>query len=104
VAYLPGAWRLSDGSCSVVAAANVNPRGLLRVELGGTRMDATVIAAAESRHVFANGRAWQLAAVDPLHHAGEGGGAEGGLMAPMPGKVIALVAVGTPRSRRARRC
>jgi 3-methylcrotonyl-CoA carboxylase alpha subunit len=52
-----------------------------------------VIAAAGRRHVFAKGRAWQLAAVDPLHHGGEGGGAEGGLMAPMPGKVIALVAV-----------
>ena len=55
-------------------------------------MDATVIAAAGRRHVFAKGRAWQLAAVDPLHHGGEGGGAEGGLLAPMPGKVIALVA------------
>ncbi|HRO36358.1 acetyl/propionyl/methylcrotonyl-CoA carboxylase subunit alpha [Thauera sp.] len=92
VAYLPGAWRLSVGSCSVVARGELNPRGLLRVELDGTRMDATVIAAAGRRHVFAKGRAWQLAAVDPLHHGGEGGGAEGGLMAPMPGKVIALVA------------
>mgnify|MGYP000928133973 FL=1 len=92
VAYLPGAWRLSVGSCSVVARGELNPRGLLRVELDGTRMDATVIAAAGRRHVFAKGRAWQLAAVDPLHHGGEGGGAEGGLLAPMPGKVIALVA------------
>ena len=92
VAYLPGAWRLTVGSSSVVARGELNPRGLLRVELDGTRMDATVIAAAGRRHVFARGRAWQLAAVDPLHHGGEGGGAEGGLTAPMPGKVIALVA------------
>ena len=92
VAYLPGAWRLTVGSSSVVARGELNPRGLLRVELDGTRMDATVIAAAGRRHVFARGRAWQLAAVDPLHPGGEGGGAEGGLMAPMPGKVIALVA------------
>ena len=92
VAYLPGAWRLTVGGCSVVARGELNLRGLLRVELDGTRMDATVIAAAGRRHVFAKGRAWQLAAVDPLHHGGEGGGAEGGLMAPMPGKVIALVA------------
>ena len=92
VAYLPGAWRLTVGSSSVVARGELNPRGLLRVELDGTRMDASVIAAAGRRHVFARGRAWQLAAVDPLHHGGEGGGAEGGLMAPMPGKVIALVA------------
>ena len=92
VAYLPGAWWLSIDGRSVEARGELNERGLLRVELDGTRMDATVIAAAGRRHVFAKGRAWQLAAVDPLHHGGEGGGAEGGLLAPMPGKVIALVA------------
>lgn len=92
VAYLPGAYRLTIDGRSVEARGELNPRGLLRVELDGTRMDATVIAAAGRRHVFAKGRAWQLAAVDPLHHGGEGGGAEGGLLAPMPGKVIALVA------------
>ncbi|MFV8825951.1 acetyl-CoA carboxylase biotin carboxylase subunit [Thauera sp. WH-2] len=92
VAYLPGAYRLTVDGRSVEARGEMNERGLLRVELDGTRMDATVIAAAGRRHVFAKGRAWQLAAVDPLHHGGEGGGAEGGLLAPMPGKVIALVA------------
>ena len=70
----------------------LNPHSLLRVEIDGTRMDATVIAAGEKRHVFVNGRAWQLASIDPLHHTGDGGGAEGGLLAPMPGKIIALVA------------
>jgi len=92
VAYLPGAWRLTVDGRGVEARGELNARGLLRVELDGTRMDATVIAAAGRRHVFAKGRAWQLAAVDPLHHGGKGGGAEGGLLAPMPGKVIALVA------------
>ena len=38
------------------------------------------------------GRTWPLTRVDPLLHTGEGAGAEGGLLAPMPGKVIALVA------------
>ncbi len=80
-----------DGRAYMVRG-EVNPRGLLRVEIDGTRMDATVIAAGEKRHVFVNGRTWQLASIDPLHHAGDGGGAEGGLLAPMPGKVIALVA------------
>ncbi|MDY0073914.1 MAG: acetyl/propionyl/methylcrotonyl-CoA carboxylase subunit alpha [Thauera sp.] len=93
VAYLPGAWRLSIDGHSIEARGEVNERGQLRVELDGTRMDATVIAAAGRRHVFARGRAWQLVAINPLHHSGEGGGAEGGLLAPMPGKVIALVAV-----------
>ena len=80
-----------DGVTSLVSGS-LNPRGLLRAEFDGLRTTATVVVAGERRHVFGHGRAWQFAAVDPLHHAGEGGGAEGGLLAPMPGKVIALIA------------
>jgi 3-methylcrotonyl-CoA carboxylase alpha subunit len=80
-----------DGMASSVSGS-INPRGLLRAEFDGLRTTATVVVAGERRHVFGQGRAWQFAAVDPLHHSGEGGGAEGGLLAPMPGKVIALIA------------
>jgi len=80
-----------DGVASSVSGS-INPRGLLRAEFDGLRTSATVVVAGERRHVFGHGRAWQFAAVDPLHHSGEGGGAEGGLLAPMPGKVIALIA------------
>jgi 3-methylcrotonyl-CoA carboxylase alpha subunit len=92
VAYRGDDYALSVDERTVHARGELNSRGLLRVELDGRRMDATVIAAGEKRHVFLNGRTWQLANVDPLYHSGEGGGAEGGLLAPMPGKVIALVA------------
>ncbi len=92
VTYCAGAYRLTVGGRSVLARGELNPRGLLRVELDGLRMDATVIVAAEKRHVFLQGRTWPLTRVDPLLHTGEGAGAEGGLLAPMPGKVIALVA------------
>ena len=77
--------------------------GQLRADLDGTRLTATVIAAGERRHVFLHGRAYVFACVDPLFHAGAGAGMAGGLTAPMPGKVIALlvapgtrVAQGTP--------
>lgn len=66
--------------------------GSLRAQLADRRLEATVITAGEKRHLFVDGRAWQLSRVDPLFHSGEGGGAEGGLTAPMPGKVIALLA------------
>ena len=92
VAYRRDGYGLTLDGRTVLARGELNPRGLLRVELDGNRMDATVVAAGEKRHVFLHGRTWQLANVDPLHHSGEGGGAEGGLLAPMPGKVIALVA------------
>ena len=92
IEYRRGGYDLSvDGRC-IEASGELNPRGLLRVELDGRRMDATVIVGAEKRAVFFQGRAWTLICVDPLLHSGEGGGAEGGLLAPMPGKVIALVA------------
>jgi 3-methylcrotonyl-CoA carboxylase alpha subunit len=74
------------------AAGALRADGSLRADLDGRRMNVTVIAAGEKRHVFFDGMSFIFAAVDPLHHTGEGAGAEGGLTAPMPGKVIALLA------------
>ena len=81
-----------DGRRVLARGELLNPRGPLRVELDGRRMDASCIVAGERRHVFLNGRAWPLARVDPLQFNAEGSGAEGGLLAPMPGTVIALLA------------
>jgi 3-methylcrotonyl-CoA carboxylase alpha subunit len=92
VAYRGSDYTLSVDGHNVQARGELDARGQLRVELDGRRMDASVIAAGEKRHVFLNGRTWQLSNVDPLAHSSESGGAEGGLLAPMPGKVIALVA------------
>jgi 3-methylcrotonyl-CoA carboxylase alpha subunit len=64
----------------------------LRADLGGRRINVTVVSANEKRHVFIDGVCFVFAAIDPLFHAGSGGGAEGGLTAPMPGKIIALIA------------
>jgi 3-methylcrotonyl-CoA carboxylase alpha subunit len=83
-----------DGQSSV-AAGELNSDGSLRADLDGRRLGVTVVAAGEKRHVFFDGMSFIFVAVDPLFHAGEGAGAEGGLTAPMPGKVIAqLVAPG----------
>jgi 3-methylcrotonyl-CoA carboxylase alpha subunit len=79
------------------------PGGQLRVDLGGAasrhrgrRQRKAPRLHRRRLHVFA--------AIDPLFHAGSGGGAEGGLTAPMPGKVIALIARPARGWRRARRC
>jgi 3-methylcrotonyl-CoA carboxylase alpha subunit len=66
--------------------------GKLSADLGGRRLNATVIAAAEQRHLFMDGRSLVLTLLDPLHQAGSAGATEGGLTAPMPGKVVALLA------------
>jgi len=80
-----------DGT-TTAARGELGPNSTLRVELAGLRLDATVVAAGERRHVFLNGRNYQLARVDPLYHGGEGQGLEGRLVAPMPGRVVAWLA------------
>ncbi len=97
VTYRREGYTLALGGRQVGARGEREPRGQLRVELDGTRMDAAVIVAGEKRHVFLNGRTWMLSSVDPLHHGADASGAEGGLLAPMPGKVIALVAAAGAR-------
>ncbi len=92
VGYARGGYELVLDGISTAARGERTGNSTLRIELGGMRLPATVIAAGEKRHVFLHGRVWQLACVDPLYHAGEGVGESGGLAAPMPGKVIALIA------------
>ncbi|CAG0996572.1 partial 3-methylcrotonyl-CoA carboxylase alpha subunit, partial [Rhodocyclaceae bacterium] len=92
VSYAGRGFALDLDGQATPAAGELKAGGQLRADLAGRRINATVVIAGEKRHVFLDGRAFILAAVDPLFHAGEGGGAEGGLTAPMPGKVIALIA------------
>ena len=76
---------------TVRARGRLQADGQLRADLDGRHLNATVVASGERRHVFHHGIGYILSAIDPLFHVGEGAG-EGGLTAPMPGKVIALVA------------
>jgi 3-methylcrotonyl-CoA carboxylase alpha subunit len=92
VSYTGGNFDLEVDGQATHASGEMLPGSQLRADLGGRRVNATVVVAGEKRHVFLHGRGFVFAAVDPLFHAGEGGGAEGGLTAPMPGKVIALMA------------
>jgi 3-methylcrotonyl-CoA carboxylase alpha subunit len=60
--------------------------------IGGERVNATVVRAGSHYHVFFDGRHFDFEYDDPLdveaqHHAGEGS-----LLAPMPGRVVALIA------------
>jgi len=97
VTYRRDGYTLEFAGRQVGARGEREPRGQLRVELDGMRMDAAVIVAGEKRHVFLNGRTWMLSSVDPLHHGADASSADGGLLAPMPGKVIALVAAAGAR-------
>jgi 3-methylcrotonyl-CoA carboxylase alpha subunit len=92
VGYSQGHYALSLDGATTLARGELGPNSTLRVELAGLRLDATVVVAGERRHVFLNGRSYQLARVDPLYHGGEGQGVDGRLVAPMPGRVVAWLA------------
>ena len=94
--YQGGGFLLAlDGqSCPVTASMQPGTTDgtQLVIDIAGRRLNTTVIAAGEKRHVFLDGMSYCLVLVDPLFHAAGSAGAEGGLLAPMPGKVIALIA------------
>ncbi len=80
-----------DGT-TTFAAVSARRGDELTVVLEDHAFTAVVIATAERRHVFFNGRSWPLQWVDALELSGEGEEGAAGLLAPMPGKVIALLA------------
>ncbi len=82
----------SVGSQRVFARGTLGADSELQAQLGERRVRAAVVPAGERRQVFFEGRSWPLSLVDTLHVGGEGEEVEGGLRAPMPGKVIALMA------------
>lgn len=84
-----------DGAV-VPAGGELAGDGDLRAELAGRQLRATVVADGDKRYVFLGGRADVLSAIDPLAPQGGSGSAAGALSAPMPGKIIALLA--TPGS------
>jgi 3-methylcrotonyl-CoA carboxylase alpha subunit len=92
VRYAEGGYALELDGQETRVRGELGPDDSLRVDLSGLQLNATVVVAGERRYVFLYGRTWHLARIDPLYHGGEGGGPEGGLLAPMPGNVIALIA------------
>jgi len=100
VAYEADGWRLTLGGESVLARGRIIDSGQfagqLAVELDDRRLIASVVAVTEKneqkRHVFLNGSNYVILRDDPLHLVAAGGTQGGGLTAPMPGKVIALLA------------
>jgi 3-methylcrotonyl-CoA carboxylase alpha subunit len=93
VTYAPGGLYVLDfDGRSVEVRGLLSADGALRAELGGRRLSATVIVAEEKRHVFVDGRSYLLSAVDPLYLPGSSAGPDNRLTAPMPGRIVALLA------------
>lgn len=100
VEHLADGWRLHFAGESLLARGKQLAPGQIALELDGRRLIANYVAVSdagrgvEQRHLFLHGNTWNLQRYDPLHRvsAGSGDAHGGGLTAPMPGKIIALVA------------
>ncbi len=91
VAYRASGFSMTIGNCEFEVSANVHGREVEAV-IGGRRVSGTVVRERERLHVFYEGRHFILHYEDPLEEEAHPHAREGGLTAPMPGRVVALVA------------
>lgn len=74
------------------------------VELDDRRLVASVVSVDEKRTIFLQGSTHSLLRDDPLHRVDAGDSHGGGLTAPMPGKVVALLAQPGQKVDKGTRC
>ena len=87
-----GALRLGLGDQSWAYTAQALGGDRYDVTLAGQRHTLSVYLLGERAAVFAEGGTLEVQEYDAIAHAADGAGAGGSLTAPMPGKVIALMA------------
>jgi 3-methylcrotonyl-CoA carboxylase alpha subunit len=89
-------WRYRHGAHDEQLAIADHAGSRLRLRFGQRQLSADVVRDGDDLHVFSGGRHRTLTLVDVIAHAGEHDGDDAGLVAPMPGKVIAVhVAAGS---------
>tara|TARA_R110002049_G_scaffold309107_1_gene517049 strand:+ start:49483 stop:51486 length:2004 start_codon:yes stop_codon:yes gene_type:complete len=82
---------MPDGS-AIIASAKHDQDGAIHASLNNVRKRATVLRDGNRLTIFRDGRTDRLEIFDPLAAAGAAEGTGGGLTAPMPGKIIAVMA------------
>jgi len=92
VRYLRDQWQITINGQSTLARGKKLDGDRIAVDLDDRRLIASVVAVDDKRHVFLQGATYILLRDDPLHLVEAGGAHGGGLTAPMPGKVVALLA------------
>ncbi len=93
VQYRGGGWNLRLDGESVVASAVAIDDATLALTLDGRRCAVTAVGHGDEIHLFMDGRRDVFTHVDPLAFKSvSAGAAAGGLRAPMPGRVIELIA------------
>ena len=92
VRYQRDQWAITINGETTLARGKKLDGDAFAVELDDRRLVASVVAVDDKRSIFLNGSTCTLLRDDPLHLVEAGGAQGGGLTAPMPGKVVALLA------------
>ncbi|MCG2585173.1 acetyl/propionyl/methylcrotonyl-CoA carboxylase subunit alpha [Massilia sp. TS11] len=90
--YRPHGWDFVLGGLELPLRLSARQDHDFSIQLGEAAMHGTVLRDGEQFHVFSGGRHFTLAYNDPMAHAGETEAEGGRLTAPMPGKVVAVLA------------
>ncbi len=85
-------WMLALDGRRVLVKGQLGVNGQLSAYIGERRVNATVVSAAAQRYVFLVDSRWCLVRAELLHSGNGPEEAAGGLRAPMPGKIVALLA------------
>jgi 3-methylcrotonyl-CoA carboxylase alpha subunit len=89
-----GGWNIAMAGSAARLELVARNGAELSIRLGDTACHGSVRREGDLFHVFTGGRHYTLAYNDPMAHAGETEAAGGRLTAPMPGKVVAVMASG----------
>ena len=92
VRYQGDQWQITVHGETTLARGRKLEGDRFAVELDDRRLIASVVAVDDKRSVFLNGSTYSLLRDDPLHRVDAGDAHGGGLTAPMPGKIVALLA------------
>ncbi len=97
VSYRAADWLFSVGAAqpqvlSLMSRDGKGDTNAFSIKLGERAVHGTVRRDGDMLHVFTNGAHYPLAYNDPMAHAGETEAEGGRLTAPMPGKVVAVLA------------
>ena len=92
VGYLDAGYRIGCDGRAALVSGRLAEGAAIRADMDGRRLHAHVVAAGSRLHVFVDGRSHVFTRIDPLVHTGDTDGGDGGLRAPMPGRIVALLA------------
>jgi len=88
LSYESGAWSLDGVPVRVIAQGE---DGRIQYRTGDHTLACQVVAQGDHLHVFSAGQRYVLTRVDALQHAGEDAPTDAGVVAPLPGRIVALL-------------